>query len=82
MQNELKENPEVLAEAIQTILRKNNIENAYEKLKELTKGKKVSLEELHAFISNLEINEDDKEMLLGLTPEKYTGLAEKLAKQL
>ena len=82
LQNELKENPEVLAEAIQTTLRKNNIENAYEKLKELTKGKKVSLEELHTFISNLEINEDDKEMLLGLTPEKYTGLAEKLAKQL
>lgn len=78
--NELKETPEVLAEAVQTILRKNNYKNAYETLKELTRGKKVSLNDIRKFVKNLEIKEDDKEKLLELTPEKYTGLAEKLTK--
>lgn len=77
---ELKETPEVLAEAVQTILRKNNYENAYEDLKELTRGKNISLYDIRGFVKNLEINKEDKEKLLKLTPEKYIGLATKLAK--
>ena len=47
-------------------------------LKELTRGKRVSLEEFKKFISRLEINKEDKEMLLKLTPENYIGLANKI----
>lgn len=78
LKNELEEAPEVLAEAIQTVLRKNGYNNAYEILKELTRGKVVTLEEIRKFVSNLEINEKDKEILMNLTPEKYIGIAEKL----
>ena len=80
LNEELKNTPEVLAEAVQTILRKNNYENAYETLKSVTRGKNISLNDIKEFVKNLEINEDDKEKLLELTPEKYIGLAEKLAK--
>ena len=75
---ELNNNPEVLAEAIQTVLRKNGYNNAYELLKELTRGKKVNLDSMRAFVKTLEIDEKDKEVLLNLTPETYTGLADKL----
>lgn len=78
---ELQNTPEILAEAVQTILRKNCYENAYELLKKLTRGKNISMEDIREFIRNLEINKDDKEMLLNLTPEKYIGLAEKIAKE-
>lgn len=78
---ELQNTPEILAEAIQTILRKNCYENAYELLKKLTRGKNISMEDIREFIRNLEINKDDKDMLLNLTPEKYIGLAEKIAKK-
>ena len=80
LKKELDETPEVLAEAVQTILRKNNYENAYETLKGLTRGKNISLNVIREFVKNLEINERDKEKLIELTPEKYIGLAEKLAK--
>lgn len=80
LEKELEEAPEVLAEAIQTILRKNKYNNAYEMLKELTRGKEISLEEIRKFVSNLDINESDKQILMNLTPSKYIGLAEKLAK--
>lgn len=66
---------EVLAEPIQTILRKHGKTGAYEKLKALTRGKKVTAESLRAFIQALDIPEDDKKRLLALTPERYTGLA-------
>lgn len=80
LEKELEEAPEVLAEAIQTILRKNKYNNAYEMLKELTRGKEISLEEIRKFVSNLDINESDKQILMNLSPSKYIGLAEKLAK--
>ncbi len=79
LEKELEEAPEVLAEAIQTILRKNGYNNAYELLKELTRGKEISIEEIRKFVSTLEINEKDKETLMNLTPKKYIGLAEILA---
>lgn len=75
---ELEENPEVLSEAIQTILRKNKVKDAYEKLKDLTRGKKITLEEIRVFINTLNIPNEDKEALLNLTPKKYIGLSSEL----
>jgi len=75
---ELDSNPEVLAEAIQTVLRKNGYNNAYEMLKDLTRGKEVTLESMREFIKTLDINNEDKERLLKLTPKTYTGLSSKL----
>lgn len=69
---------EVLAEAIQTMLRKYGIIDAYSKLKDLTRGKIVTKEILDEFIRGLDISLEDKEILLNLTPKKYIGLANKL----
>lgn len=80
LREELQNTPEVLAEAVQTILRKNRYENAYETLKSITRGKNISMKEMKNFIENLEINKKDKENLLKLEPENYTGLASKLVK--
>jgi adenylosuccinate lyase len=77
--NELNKHWEVLAEAIQTILRKNGMADAYEQLKELTRGEKISQEIITKFVSSLELPKEDKEYLLSLTPETYTGLSSKLA---
>lgn len=76
--SELDNNWEVLAEPIQTVLRKNGVAGAYEKLKELSRGKKVTQETIQTFVQQLEIPLDDKKYLLNLTPADYTGLAEKL----
>jgi len=78
LEKELNENPEVLAEAVQTILRKHGIPNAYEKLKELTHGQKMTLETIREFVNELDIPEDDKQKLLNLRPESYTGLANRI----
>jgi len=75
---ELNSHWEVLAEAIQTILRKNGQRDAYEKLKELTRGEKMSRVTINKFINSLELPKADKEYLLNLTPETYTGLSSKL----
>lgn len=79
LRNELQNTAEVLSEAVQTILRKNGYENAYETLKEMTRGKDISLEYIWDFVRELKIDEKDKERLLKLTPEKYIGLAGKIA---
>lgn len=81
LRDELNNATEVLAEAVQTILRKNSYDNAYETLKGLTRGKNISIEDIREFVRNLAINEHDKEILLNLTPEHYIGLAEKIAKK-
>jgi len=70
---------EVLAEPIQTVMRRYGIENAYEKLKALTRGEAITRETLHAFIATLELEESVKAQLLELTPANYTGLAHQLA---
>jgi adenylosuccinate lyase len=75
---DLDKHPEVLAEAIQTILRKNGDSQAYEKLKKLTRGQKLTLEIIREFIESLKLPKNEKERLLKLTPAKYVGLAEKL----
>ncbi len=77
---DLGSHPELLAEAIQVILRREGAELPYESLKKLTRGKSVSLKDLHNFIKSLEIPEDVKEELMNLTPENYTGIAGKLSK--
>lgn len=75
---DLNSHPEVIAEAIQTILRRENMEMPYEKLKELTRGKEVSLIDIHNFITNLDVSDKLKKELLNITPENYIGLASKL----
>ncbi len=75
---DLDANWEVLAEPIQTIMRKYKIEGAYEKLKDLTRGKKLDKEGLQAFIDTLEIPDEDKKKLKKMTPATYIGLAGKL----
>lgn len=75
LNKELDKNPEVLAEAIQTILRKNGNNNAYELLKEFTRGKDISKNSLKEFISSLDVNLEDKNKLLELTPQKYIGVS-------
>ena len=72
---------EVLAEPIQTVMRRYGIENPYEQLKELTRGKGgINQSSLHIFISGLMIPEDAKQALLALTPASYTGKAAELVK--
>ena len=81
IREELENHPEILTEAVQTILRKNNQVNAYEKLKELSRGKKISLKDMREFIYTLDINKEDKERLMNLEPKDYVGLAKELVKQ-
>jgi len=78
MTNELDNHWEVLAEAIQTVLRKSNSHDAYEKLKELTHGQFTDESSIKNFIKKLDISIKDKDSLLKLTPMSYTGLASKL----
>ena len=71
---------EVLAEPIQTVLRKYGIPDAYNQLKELTRGKNISKESIQEFIKSLDvISDEDKSTLLKLTPSDYIGLAVKIA---
>jgi adenylosuccinate lyase len=70
---------ELLAEPIQTVMRRNGIENSYERLKELTRGRTVDRAMLGRFVESLPIPREDKDALLSLTPATYVGAAEKLA---
>lgn len=80
LEQDLKNSPEVLAEAIQTIMRKFKIDNSYEKLKAFTRDKKITLELMREFINNLPIDSVQKSYLLQLTPDNYIGLAEQLCR--
>ncbi|MBK8972991.1 MAG: adenylosuccinate lyase [Hahellaceae bacterium] len=73
--NDLDQSWEVLAEPIQTVMRRYAIEGAYEKLKELTRGQAITQDSLRAFVATLEIPEADKQRLLEMTPANYTGNA-------
>ncbi len=80
---DLDKNWDVLAEPVQTVMKKHGIENAYEQLKDLTRGKGgITQDGLHTFISNLKIPDDDKTRLLKMTPQSYIGLAASLAKKI
>ena len=78
MIKELENHWEVLAEAIQTILRKSAKHDAYEKLKELTRGQSINAESIAEFVLELKISNEDKQTLISLTPAGYIGLAPKL----
>jgi adenylosuccinate lyase len=78
MSKELDNHWEVLAEAIQTILRKSGKRDAYEKLRELTQGQPINAESMVEFVLGLKIPEEDKQTLINLTPASYIGLAPKL----
>ena len=71
---------ETLAEPIQTILRRVGTPNAYERLKDLTRGAGITRDGIQAFIAELDLPEDDKQRLLALTPATYTGLAAQLVR--
>ena len=75
---DLDNNWELLAEPIQTVMRKCGMENAYEKLKDLTRGKKVDAAGIQLFVAGLDLPEDEKAKLAALTPHNYIGLAAKL----
>jgi adenylosuccinate lyase len=71
--------PEVIAEAIQTILRRDGVDVPYERLKEFTRGKKIRMDELRMFIDDLDISEEVKSELRRITPHNYIGVAGRLA---
>ena len=73
---------EVLAEPIQTVMRRYGVQGAYEKLKEVTRGQTVTAADLHGLIRSLEIPEAEKTRLLAMTPASYTGQAAELARRI
>ena len=82
LKQDLDDSWEVLTEAIQTVIRKNNIPNGYELMKKLSRGKKIYKKDLVKFIDEMDVPYDDKQTLSKLTPSSYIGLASKLAKDL
>lgn len=80
LEQDLDANWEVLAEPVQTVMRRYGIENPYEQLKELTRGKGISKDALREFVTTLAIPQEAKDLLLAMTPSNYLGIAEKLAR--
>ena len=72
---------EVLAEAVQTVMRRHGLPNPYEQLKALTRGHGITAESMRAFVESLDLPAADKARLLAMTPASYTGLAERLARE-
>jgi adenylosuccinate lyase len=72
---------EVLAEPIQTVMRRHGVQGAYEQLKAVTRGKTISAQDLHQLIRGLDIPAEAKQRLLDMTPGNYIGLAAKLARR-
>jgi adenylosuccinate lyase len=81
LDNDLNSSWEVLAEPIQTVMRRYGVQGAYEKLKEVTRGKTVTAAALHALIKSLEIPAAEKQRLLAMTPASYIGMAAELARR-
>jgi adenylosuccinate lyase len=79
---DLQDSWEVLAEPIQTVMRRYGIESPYEKLKEITRGQRIGPETLRAFIQSLDLPEQAKQSLLSLRPEEYIGYARELAEKI
>ena len=74
IKNELEENFVVVTEALQTILRKNGCKDAYEKIKDLSRGKSLQRKDFLEFVENLDLPVEDKAKLKMLTPDNYTGI--------
>jgi adenylosuccinate lyase len=73
---------EVLAEAVQTLMRKHGAADPYGQLKQITRGNRIREEDLRAFVESVELDDEDRRRLLALTPRTYTGLAERLVDHL
>lgn len=80
IREDLADHPEVIAEAIQTVLRRESYPIPYEALKELTRGKTITVQDFNKFIDKLNVSENIKKELRKITPENYIGLASKLSK--
>ena len=78
---DLAQSPEVLAEAVQTVLRKHGVADAYEQLKELTRGRRIDAGTLRELIAHAPLSDADRERLGELEPAGYIGLAATLARQ-
>ena len=81
LDDDLNSSWEVLAEPIQTVMRRYGVQGAYEKLKEVTRGKTVTAAALHELIQSLEIPAPEKQRLLAMTPASYVGMAAELARR-
>jgi adenylosuccinate lyase len=81
MRDALDAHPEVIAEALQTALRAEGVAVPYEKLKELTRGKKVTLKDFEKFVDILEVSAEMKRNLKAIRPSNYTGIASRLARE-
>lgn len=79
--NTLENTPEIIAEAYQNILRVSGIEKPYELLKDVTRGKKASIEDFHNLAKNLNVDDGIKERLLAIKPDNYTGIAGKIVEE-
>ncbi|WP_227375651.1 adenylosuccinate lyase [Haladaptatus halobius] len=82
MREELEATPEIIGEAVQTILRREGHEDAYERVKDLTRGKRVALADFRDLFDDLDVDEDVREELHDLTPAGYTGFADELVDEL
>ncbi len=78
IEEDIKDHPEVITAAVQTILRKYGKEDAYEKLRRFSQGKELTLEDIQKFVKGLKVAKDVKKSILKLKPESYIGLSEKL----
>ncbi len=79
IKEDLMAHPEVITEAIQTVLRREGVTMPYEKLKNLSRGKEITLKDIHSFIDSLDISKKVKDELKKITPLNYIGLAVELA---
>ena len=70
----------MLAEAVQTVMRRHGLPNPYEQLKALTRGQGITADSMRGFIAGLDLPDAERKRLLALTPATYTGLAERLAR--
>ena len=82
MREELEATPEVLGEAVQTILRREGDTDAYERVKELTRGRSVTLDDFRELFDDLDVDEGVREELKALTPAGYTGIADELVDEI
>ncbi|MCT9095937.1 adenylosuccinate lyase [Haloarchaeobius sp. HME9146] len=82
MREDLQETPEIIGEAVQTILRREGDTAAYERVKELTRGKRVTIEDFYDLFDDLDVSEDVREELKALTPEGYVGVGSDLVDEL
>jgi adenylosuccinate lyase len=80
--DDLEQAWEVMAEPVQTVMRRHGLPNPYGRLKELTRGKAITREAIQAFIETLEIPAEERARLMALTPSSYTGKAASLAAQI